>query len=83
MQCEQYIIISWYQKRCERPAKYKVSRKVLYQNGTSEIRTQNLCGVCSRKHREYRAKLDYHTFYNDADLDHEYPKIEPIIEVKV
>lgn len=83
MQCEQYIVVSWYQKRCERPAKYRVTRQHLFQNGTKSTTTLNLCSVCSRREREYRYKLDNHLYYNDADLDHTYPTIQPLEEVKI
>lgn len=84
MQCEQYIVVSWYQKRCERLAKYRVTQEHLYLNGTRSTSTLNLCSACSRREREYHYKLDNHLFYNDADIDHTYPIIETIAtEVKV
>lgn len=78
MNCECNIIVSWYQKPCTRPAKYKVTHKTEYLNGTHKIWTRNECAVCSKREREYRFKLDNHSFINDAGLDHVYPIIERI-----
>jgi len=79
-QCECDLIVSWYQKQCTRPAKYRVTHKTEYLNGTNKVWTRLECAVCSRREREYRYKLDNHIFYNDANLDHTYPIIEPIAE---
>ncbi len=78
MNCECNIIVSWYQKSCHRPAKYKVTHKTLYLSGGSKVWARNECVVCSRKVREHRQKLDNHQYYNDDDLDHTYPKIEEL-----
>ena len=82
LQCECNIVVSWYQKRCTRLAKYRVTHKTDYLSGTSKIWARNECGVCSRHNREYRYKLDNHIFYNDADLDHTYPIIEKLVSLK-
>jgi hypothetical protein len=82
MQCECNIIVSWYQKPCIRPAKFRVTREHLYIDGTKSYSTKLMCAVCSKREREYRAKLDNHTFYNDANLDHTYPIIVRLENIK-
>ncbi len=82
-QCECKIVVSWYQKRCARPAKYRVTHETIYLSGKRETWTRLECAVCSRRDREHRHKLDNHLYYNDADLDHTYPIIETLTEVKI
>ena len=71
------------QRQCPNKAKYRVTKQTLWLNGGSSTSTRLLCGRCAKRQLEYRYKLDNHIFYNDDTLDHTYPIIETLTEVKV
>lgn len=75
MRCEQWKAVSFYQRRCERDAKYKVTRLVLFHDAEPEESTQNLCQYCARKHIKMRKDVDAGLIYNPPEHYKTYPRI--------
>jgi len=76
--CEQYRVVSWYQRRCDEQAAFKVTTRVIFLDGGHQDVTQYLCAGCARTAQQHRTKLDTHQYYNDADLDHTFPIVERV-----
>jgi len=75
MQCEQWKVVSYYQRRCEREAKYEITRLTLFADALPEESIQNLCPYCARKHIKTRVDVDLGLIYKPPEHYKTYPKI--------